>query len=99
MIKLQFSPGVDQLLGVNQRLHLYAGRHPFYACFCVLFWCIPFFFFLFSVSDGKIQKKLVVTQKQMISTSERLAEHPFGGQNITQEVIKVSDISPVLTSV
>ena len=39
------------------------------------------FSFIFSVTDGKIWKKFVLTQKQMISTSKRGAEHPFAGWN------------------
>ena len=34
-----------------------------------------------TVSDGKIQKKNVFTQKEIISTSKRHAEHPFAGRN------------------
>ena len=37
-----------------------------------------------SVSDEK-DKKLVLMQKQIISTSERRAEHPFADQNTQQE--------------
>ena len=40
-----------------------------------------------TVSDGKRQK-IVFAQKQMISTSERRAEHPFAGQNTKQMVLQ-----------
>ena len=43
--------------------------------------------------DRKRQKKLVLTQNQMISTSERHAEHLFAGRNTQQLVF---DIEPII---
>ena len=65
----------------NDRKQLKIMKKYFNACFSCYFLRFPFFF---SICDEK-DKKLVLTQKQMILTSERLAEHLFAGRN-TQQV-------------
>ena len=72
---MSFSPGVNQLLGVNQCLR----RTPIVHVFCLIL-VLSFFSFFFSVSFRKIQKTYF-SQKQMISTSKRHADHPFAGRN------------------
>ena len=47
----------------------------------VLFLHFLFFFLSFFPLVTEIDEKLVLTQKQMILTSEWHAEHPFAGQN------------------
>ena len=75
--------GQNHFFGAITGVSINTGRPPFYACFLVLFLIFPFFFLLVTEKDKKM-KNLVFSPKQMISTSERHAEHPFDGQNTQQ---------------
>ena len=61
--------------------------------FLVLFWRFLFFFLFFSVVTEKDKKKLVLTQKLMILTSEPRSEPPFAGLNTQQVVIELKKLS------
>ena len=77
-------------VGAITGVSINAGRPPFYACFSVLFLIFPFFFLLVTEKDKKM-KNLVFTLKQMISTRERHAEHPFDGRNPQQCGMKIKN--------
>ena len=80
--KITFFPGVNQLLGVKQRLRVTPKR--WYTPFYDMFFCYFLHFPPFSVYDGKT----CFSAKKIILTSKRHAKHPFAGRNTQQQYFR-----------